>query len=525
MNSPNRPKRRFMLGMGALLLPVSGLLFFVVTMQRARSRTNINGNECVLTRGTEISYWGQPFRQQLNVFDLQTAAETTYTIHSDTPSKVFNRGRSLAYWDVAGKLHVVSRGVDRVVYELNRELTAESAWRSRTGLYGSLSVEDGIVFSLPDGNLLHWNRRTNKSQLLTDEQPEVLYRYWDGGTTFACITRADVMHVYQLQRDGLKSLGQTEELPSSVIFADGAKYLQPRPVESRWAIMDTKTNEILAMLPEIDGVWGWRARGDTLIAVFGHESTKGRLSIDSVQQFDPTTLQPLHKEIDVRADELNHFEFDRDGDVLFAIDRTGVVHLIDFTRQRTTRFTAPDGFEWWWPLRVAALAIACLWWLVWSLVLRRDQRSYQPLIDIAIVHALLFVCFGARLHAHMNGPMWNHSLHSWESVIFLGTGASFIGWFSMWIVFGSQHWGLRVGAVAIAFTLAIGFVIVIWDVDAVSFDAALARAESLIGVVAHVAVVLVSLWLLWCCGFRLRHRATPRTRSGTLSLGGFRFST
>ena len=508
MRWTDRSKRNFVFWMSVLLIPVFVLLYFVVTMQRLRPRNYLDENEGVVTHSTRASYWGGRFRERIEAYDLTTGEATTYTLDNETPRKAMEGGRSLAYLDDERTLHVVCDGEDCVVHKFTFEDTPETDWRSKNGLYASQSFGEDFIFNLGDGNLLGWNRRTGESTLIECPQPEGIYRYWDGGKAFVCITATDVVHVFRIEPTRLEAIGQTVELPSSVIFANGDKHLRPRSTDSSWAIVETATGETLATLPQFDGLWGWRARGNTLVAVIGNETPGGVLSIHGFQCFDPVTLQPIGDEIPLRVTQPYGFGFDRDGSHMYVHDGPKqVVNIVDLLRQRTTEFVVPASSPWWWPLRATGVALAMLWWWIWSRGVRQDQRSYQPLIDIAILHAALFVCFGARFYGHTNGPLWNGSLHSWESVVLLGTGASFIGWVSLWIVFGSQHWGTRVGAVGIAFTLAVGFVLVIWDVkvDAVQFDASLARAESLIGVIVHVATVLFLFWLLWASGLKLQH--------------------
>ncbi|MEL6106844.1 MAG: hypothetical protein AAFU85_12425, partial [Planctomycetota bacterium] len=165
-----------------------------------------------------------------------------------------------------------------------------------------------------------------------------------------------------------------------------------------------------------------------------------------------------------------------------------------------------QGQAWWWPLRIVGLTAAVLWWLVWSIGKRRGQRSFQPVIDLAILHSVLSLCFGVRLYAYMNGPNWDGSLYQWESVLFLGTASSAIGLVMLWVVHGPQRLGFRLGAIAFALTVLAGFAVVVWDADPMKFDASMERTKTMLGTAASGAALLSVLWVLKAFGLRLCHR-------------------
>ncbi|MEO1524299.1 MAG: hypothetical protein AAFX06_02635 [Planctomycetota bacterium] len=507
--------------MSVLFVPIVVLLYFVVTMQRTRSGFRLDGNENSLLRSTRVSYWGGTFRWHYDIFDLLTGEETRYKVDA-VGVKAMDGGRALAYLDETNRLHVISHGTDQMMQPSRVADKPADAHEAANGLMASQLVGDEFVLGLGFGDFLRWNRKTNEIRRI--KIPPPVFQYWDGESVLACVIGSDVVRAYRIANGRFLEIGQTTEPQSNAFFENGEKYLRStRNQDSHtWQIVETSSGESIARLPRVDGLWGWQARGDKLIAIQARQIPGGMIAILSLQQYDPETLQPVGDGILLRGLSCSDAGFNRDGGAYFVQDRSRVVvHVVNLDKQTASPFVVPEKDRWWWPLRWTGIALAAIWWLAWSVRMRRDSRSFQPVLDIAILHAVFFVCFGGRLYGHMNGPLWNHALHSWESVTFLGTGASFIGWMSLWIVFGPQRGGLRVGAIGVAFTLAIGFVLVIWDLNAVDFDASLARAGTLVGVVAHVVVVLLSLWILWVCGLRLHHRTDEPI---TVGITGGRFS-
>ena len=163
---------------------------------------------------------------------------------------------------------------------------------------------------------------------------------------------------------------------------------------------------------------------------------------------------------------------------------------------------------WWWPARWTAWTLGLIWWLTWSLKQRKERRSLQPFIDIAILHAVIFISTGARLWAYASGPHWNGNLNVWESVAFIGTGLSIVSWFLFWVVFGSQKTSLRFGAMVFGVAVVVATILLMWGAAAQSRRGSygLAIAQTLIGCFTEVATIIALLAVVKFAGLRLNHK-------------------
>ena len=195
-----------------------------------------------------------------------------------------------------------------------------------------------------------------------------------------------------------------------------------------------------------------------------------------------------------------------DGQVLLRRQENGAIVVEEAGRKQRTILHGHTW--WWWPARWTAWGAGLIWWLTFSIGQRRKQRSMQPAIDVALLHVVVVVCAGCRLWAYHHGPHWSGYLHDWESVAFIGASLSMLTWFLLWVAIGPQAWAVRFGFFIFGVATVIGIVIGILAsaAHARGGNWAYALAETLVGSMSQVPVILGLFIAARLCGLRLQHK-------------------
>ncbi|MEO1524301.1 MAG: hypothetical protein AAFX06_02645 [Planctomycetota bacterium] len=501
---------RFFWWMIFLFIPTFALLFFVVTMQRTPHSLGLKRelDGTYLYRATRMSFWGLPYRRKVEIYDLETDRWVSEWYTDKTIRNVVIRN---------GGTELVTINRDRVISMRPQGERELGSWRPRHSL---VAVAGGLVIEVPnrglcyfdyeEGTVVPYEFDTTVAEWLQGPRSNWRWQIWNS----TCLEVASHERVYfRIDGPRLVRMGMSRGRVIDDIASDGSWYIWIKrdassnmPVRN---IVDMETGKVLATVCPPQPIY-CQVAGPRLFGIcFTERDGKAVLTY---QRIDLDTGVRVGQRIEL-PDAVQDNLFDATGEHLYSIDEFGVLQSLEVDSGNFSSEEFDGGVSWWWPLRVVGILPALIWWLVWSLGMRRSERSYQPLIDIGILHAVLLACFGVRLYAFMNGPDWDGDLHQWESVGFLGAAASLVGWVMLWVVHGPQGLGIRLGAVAFSLTSLAGFATLVWEIDPLQYDPSLSRMRTMIGTAASGASLLSVLWILSAFGIRLCHRHDSQSRA------------
>ncbi|MEO1524300.1 MAG: hypothetical protein AAFX06_02640 [Planctomycetota bacterium] len=515
MRSLNSFKQRARTWLKWLFLPIIVLLFFVSTMQRTNHVLELTRQTCdtLLVRTVSRSYWGSRYDESLEVYDLLSRRWVSHFEWDETTP--------------AGGTQLIRGGTEKLHIDYGGNVTLERGKKRETiatiPLRGRLpsDIEGGFIFKHLNGTLWYFDIESadywplefdsTASDWIRENPDSWRYSIQEG----RCLgLQLGPQWQFYLINEGRAEWVSTS-LPNSAhqVSADGTWCLilsdDSKTFESSLTrkLVDTKTGDVISTLSHPGVLW-WGSVGTRLFGFYGDEqkARRGRGVLEGVRRFDPETGLPIGEKIEVDTTEYQGDVFNHMGTRYYFLNQSGLLSTFDIDRGTVSHEYIGPGQGWWWPLRITGISLAVIWWLAWSLTSRRGERSYQPLSDVLILHAVLLVCFGVRLYAYMHGPYWSGTLHQWESVGFLGTASSAIGLAMLWVVHGPQRLGIRLGAVAFSLTLLAGFALAVSEADPLKFDPSMARTKTLVGTAASGIALLAVLWTLKAFGIRLCHR-------------------
>ena len=486
-----------------LLLPTLALFFFVTTMQRSRHTLWLlrQSSDSILMRATASSFWGGAYRDKTDAYSLELRQWVgTWTIEPGM--------RHLSIVDGGHGMLCVDQNDDLVVRQGSQD---ERIGRNPLSRRAPQFVHGGFVFQHREGGLLWYFDFATRSSKPLEIEPLVLnwmtarrprWRWSVSGLNCLEIRSGNQRRYYRIANGEV--VGQIDDSghPILGVTDNGAWCLVRQRSAPQWAVVDSVSKSVRP-LTNREVTW-WEVRGNRLIGLY--QAKRGFDPINAAQCFDPKSGEPLGEKARFDSSLPWTCEINANGTSLYTLDDMGMLRTVNLDTGVVSHEQIGQGSSWWWPLRLLGIVLAATWWLVWSLGMRREDRSYQPMIDLAILHTVLLACFGVRFYAYMHGPDWVGYLYEWDSVVFLGAAASASGLVMLWVVHGPQSFGFRLGAIAFAVAALAGFAVLVWDVDPLQFDPSMARTKTLVGTSASGATLLALLWFLWAANLRLSHR-------------------
>ena len=200
--------------------------------------------------------------------------------------------------------------------------------------------------------------------------------------------------------------------------------------------------------------------------------------------------------------------FVRNGELLASVDAYGITTIWNWATGQ--RVAVLDRHRWWAP-QFAALVIAFVVWMVvwvWSGIQRR--RSWQPLIDVLLLHAVILGIAYLRLDRGGISPDFTKL-----SAAFLqASAASLICLLIVWVVFAGHRWPFRLAGLVTGFAVFWGSMILCWN-----------ATNGLDSEIFGASVYLFGCQIAWCKMMLMQLRGTRlvfASDAGTDILGGQR---
>ena len=505
-----------------VFLPIFVLFCFVATMQRTTEKMSLANDGRIFSTSVAVSYWGGAYRRVIRSWSTKTGKMIgEWELGNDQRSELSPSGRGLLTLEY-NSLDSIQYRLDQDTYEFDLVPTNEvnSIWFHRAEF-----IDDWHVILDRGGTLKILDMKTGERQPIEWERPRnELMHYWDSPTNLIWVQAGEGTRSYHLDNNELVLIGASGDVPFQSFFDQGRQVIVATEDGMQCDVVDVATGKVRRTMEARQGnVLGWRATENRLISLHHQDGAINQdvVGLQSIHVYDPDTGKPIGSpiDLDIRASDLS---VDYQGDRVSFLSETDDVWTVDLgaaiasnAQFKVTRIRKPDLLWWWWPLRAVGISAMAGWWFFWALCRRQYRRSFRPLLDVVILHGVLFVCSGVRLYAYVNGPLWSGYLHHWESVIFLGTCASILTWFLCWAVFGSQPWPIRIGSIVLALSIVTGVIVAMWDIgsEAGGYDGSLARSQTLIGVGWNIGSQAVLLFGAGVLGWRL-HNLDDTRRTG-----------
>ncbi|MEL6106209.1 MAG: hypothetical protein AAFU85_09235 [Planctomycetota bacterium] len=493
---------RTALWMGMIFVPVFALLFFVVTMQRTNCQTSLHrdSRECYAIRFTDRSFLGQSYRRKLEAFDLADQRWVNeWLVDPDVNwFWVLEKGERLLHLlHQNSTLVEVHEGQIRVLAEDFAASVANRNWYSPVEL-----TNNGLLFKKRQTGRIHlFDVKEGVSVPVSFAPPVQRHEHWEyyQHAYLAVWSSAnDSRRIFHLIGNVATELGTVDGLLSGISKHGNWCVRSADPTRETASVLELASGKKIARVDnnQFDRL---RVVDNRMYGI----ARRINSSTQTIQRLDPASGNPIGPTL---ALPIREWQFDRSGTRVYMDDGTSALATLNVDTGLFSRRAFGPGMPWWWPLRIFGITAAVVWWLAWSLRMGRNRRSYQPFVDVAILHVTLLACFAVRLYAHVNGPSWSGDLDNWEGAGLLGTAASAIGLVVLWVIFGSQRLGVRLSLIGFAAAALVGFAIVIWDASQATGDHSIDRMRTVVGTVSSGVAMLAILGGFAWHGIRLLHR-------------------
>ena len=205
------------------------------------------------------------------------------------------------------------------------------------------------------------------------------------------------------------------------------------------------------------------------------------------------------------------WSYDRIRDEILEMDQGG--KLVDLSVDGSQQIVRDDPHRFWPHFRVASIVGGLIWWLSWVWGFRRRVRSFQPLIDLCLLHSLgIAVCL-LRFWRDPGVPNISYP----ESFIIQGIGISALCLLAVWFASGSTKWRRRFAMILLSGAPLWVALLLLGDQLGVSLSASSVLAISIIFFLfaislfsRRIGIVLIhssdqkESWKSWDRGFRIR---------------------
>ena len=310
--------------------------------------------------------------------------------------------------------------------------------------------------------------------------------------------------VYEVAADRLKRVASVSSIGGRPeLSPDGQKAIEVTawrmPVHLR--VIEVGSNTVV-----------WRNKLDQYIFDLAYSADGSRLATLShpgrVDIFDAATgvhQQTITQQTSVDAQNVfRHVAFRPNSNSLLTVEAFGVATVWDLA---TGRPTAVHDRHRWWAAQFAALGVAfALWIAVWVWWGRKGRRSWQPLFDVLLLHAVILGIAYLRLDRGGFTPEFTRL----SAACFQACAASLISLLILWLVYGEPRWPLRLAGSIAGFAVFWGAMLSCW-----------AAYDGLDSEIFGAAIYLFGWQIGWGKGMHLRGtRLVYESGEGSDLIGG-----
>lgn len=178
-------------------------------------------------------------------------------------------------------------------------------------------------------------------------------------------------------------------------------------------------------------------------------------------------------------------------DRFYQLQQNGEVAFADLNGGRHVIATSPPAT--WLRWTIITITSTVLWWIIWTCGMRQTDRSYQAVIDIALLYGLVFLASTIRLFT----GSYDWTPNQPESALFFAATTSVIALLLLWFVFGSNNWRRRCTQAILVIALIFWVYLLLWKREGGWSMGILLPTFSVTS--------LLTLLLLIASGYRLTH--------------------